>query len=124
MGTKCSPELLIPVPLHASRLQQRGYNQSEAIARGMAAVLGKEVTTKLLIREGSGRGQTRASRLNRWSNVETKFNCLPADYAVNTHIGLIDDVLTTGATLEACHRALDKAGYRHISAFTLAYAEY
>lgn len=122
--TRVLPDVLIPVPLHASRLRERGYNQSEALAQGMAVALHLEVNTNMITRTLAGRSQTKSGRLNRWNNVGTRFECRTALLSKELHIGLVDDVLTTGSTLESCARALEQVGYRNLSAFTLAYAEY
>lgn len=124
LETRELPDVLIPVPLHASRLRERGYNQSEALAQGMAAAWHLEVNTNILSRIAAGSSQTKSGRLNRWSNVGTRFTCRNPPYAKEIHIGLVDDVLTTGATLESCARVLEHAGYQNLSAFTLACAEY
>ncbi|MBU6323873.1 MAG: ComF family protein [Bacteroidetes bacterium] len=118
------PDVLIPVPLHASRRRERGYNQSEALAQGMAAAWHLEVNTNIMSRTAASRSQTKSGRFNRWNNVGSRFECRNVVYPKEIHIGLVDDVLTTGSTLESCARALEQVGYRNLSAFTLAYAEY
>lgn len=124
LETGVLPDVLLPVPLHASRLRERGYNQSEALAQGMAAALQLEVCTNMLSRSLAGRSQTKSGRFKRWSNVGSRFECRNVLYSTEIHIGLVDDVLTTGSTLESCARVLEHAGYRNLSAFTLAYTEY
>jgi ComF family protein len=98
---------LIPVPLHASRFRKRGYNQSEKIAAGLSRQLGIPVETGLLRRQRRTLTQTRKSRFSRWTNVSDAFvaDGIPACGAI-----LVDDVITTGSTLEACIRALLEAG--------------
>lgn len=118
------PDVLVPVPLHAARLRQRGYNQAELIARGMGSVLGLPVVTDLLWRKVAAQSQTKASRVLRWGNVSEGFACRSGILPCNLHIGLVDDVLTTGATLEACVLALSREGYAQFSGYTLALAEY
>jgi len=118
------PDILVPVPLHASRLRKRGYNQAEAIAKGMGSVLCLPVISDLLWRTGAAQSQTKASRILRWGNVSEGFLCRSGTMDRKVHIGLVDDVLTTGATLEACVLALRREGYEHFSAYTLALAEH
>ena len=102
---KC--DLLIPVPLHPGRLRQRGYNQSEVIARGCSEICGIPVVTGLIIREGRHRSQTSMGRLQRFENVSEEFS--PGKRSVDINgkkVLIIDDVITTGATLEACSHVL------------------
>lgn len=98
-GVQC----LIPVPLHNKKLISRGYNQAEQIALGMSKVLGLPLRTDLLQRKQSATSQTRKSGSERWDNVSGAFKVsgiLPGELV------LVDDVITTGATLEACIRVL------------------
>lgn len=118
------PDVLVPVPLHAARLRKRGYNQAELVARGMGTVLGLPVVSDLLWRRLAAQSQTKASRVLRWGNVSEGFACRSGILPRSLHIGLVDDVLTTGATLEACVLALSREGYTQFSACTLALAEY
>ena len=100
-------DLLVPVPLHPGRLRQRGYNQSEIIARGCAEILGIPVMTKLIIRRGRHRSQTSMGRQERFENVFEEFTLCKRPRDINgLKVLLIDDVITTGATLEACSRVL------------------
>lgn len=94
---------VIPVPLHRSRKATRGYNQSEKIANGLAKGLGIEVDTKSLMRVGETQTQTRKGKSERWENVKSVFEL---KRPVTGHVLLVDDVITTGATLEACLRVL------------------
>ncbi|MDX2249285.1 MAG: ComF family protein [Bacteroidia bacterium] len=97
---------VVPVPLHASRLIQRGYNQSEQIARGLSIALDIPLETQLLKRSRKTLTQTRKAGGNRWENVSGAF-----ELKKNPPAGLllVDDVITTGATLEACIRTLSEA---------------
>jgi ComF family protein len=102
-------DLLIPVPLHPKRLRKRGYNQSEVIAEGVSAVTGIPVHTNVLRRIRSEGSQTFKGRYDRFENVRGNF-CLsanPPDLNGLTVL-LLDDVVTTGATLEACCRILQE----------------
>lgn len=103
--SKC--DLLVPVPLHPGRLRQRGYNQSEIIARGCSEITGIPVVTKLIIRRGRHRSQTSMGRLERFENVIEEFFLGSRPMDINgKKVLIIDDVITTGATLEACSHVL------------------
>ena len=115
-------ELVVPVPLHQSKLKKRGYNQSEYIARGIARALEKEVDVKTLIRAVATSTQTRKSRFERWKNVERIFVVSNPDLFAGRHILLVDDVVTTGSTLEACANAILEIHGTRVSIATLAVA--
>lgn len=103
--SKC--DLLVPVPIHAGRLRQRGYNQSEVIARGCSEITGIPITTRLLVRRGHHRSQTSMGRLERFENVSEEFSLCKRPANINgKKVLIIDDVITTGATLEACSQVL------------------
>jgi len=100
-------DLLIPVPLHPGRLRKRGYNQSEIIARGCSEILKIPVETRLLVRSGRHRSQTGKNRQERFENVSEEFSAGKSSINLDgLKVLLLDDVITTGATLEACCRAL------------------
>ena len=105
-----SPEVIVPVPLHWRRKWRRGYNQAEVIASGLAEGMdGRPVVTRLLRRVKYAVSQTRMHVGNKWENVSGAFSLNPkADLETlrGRHILLVDDVLTTGATAEACWDAL------------------
>lgn len=113
-------DLLIGVPLHKRRLQQRGYNQADWIADGLSEVLHVPNATDVLIRKRFRSSQTRKNRLERWENVKSEFAVQNPDVVIGKRIGLVDDVLTTGATLEACAVELLRAGCDSVSILTLA----
>ena len=96
-------DILLPVPLHPKRLRQRGYNQSELIARGVSEITGIPILTKVLRRTHYQHSQTSKSRQERFENMEKAFSLGPG-YPDLHHkrILIIDDIVTTGATLEAC----------------------
>ena len=114
-------DLILPVPLHPFRKIRRGYNQSEYLARGIARTLKKPVSTSNLIRKVHNPSQTRHSSLDRWDNVEGIFGLRRPEELQHRHVLLVDDVLTTGATLDSCARTIrEKAGECRISVATLA----
>ncbi|HEX8387196.1 MAG TPA: phosphoribosyltransferase family protein [Rubricoccaceae bacterium] len=114
-------DLVVPVPLASVRLLERGYNQSAALAAGVAGKLGAEWRTDRLVRTRSTRSQTALTAAERQANVDGAF-AVPAPWTVDgRHVLLVDDVLTTGATLVAAARPLGEAGAR-VSVATLAVA--
>jgi ComF family protein len=99
-------DLIHPIPLHYSRQRKRGYNQSELFARGIAQMLNIPVETNLITRIVNTGTQTSKSRFERWENVQGIFRIEKPAAFVNKHIMLVDDVITTGSTIEACANAL------------------
>lgn len=93
---------IIPVPLHLKKLRQRGYNQAAVFGQGIAKILQKPCLENHLIRAKYTDTQTQKSRLERLSNVEAAFSVQEKEKLQHQHILLVDDVITTGATLEAC----------------------
>ena len=117
-----SVDFLVPVPLHKKKQRKRGYNQSEMIAQGMALSLGKELFTDFLTRMEFTETQTRKSRYDRFVNVSKSFSVLNRENCTGYHILLVDDVVTTGSTLEGCVEELIKNGASKVSIATLAVA--
>lgn len=117
-------DLIIPVPLHYKKLKKRGYNQSEFIARGIAEGLEKPVSTDILYRAVYNPTQTNKSRFERWENVEGIFQCKKKEFLENKHVLLVDDVVTTGSTLEACAHTISGIKNTKVSIATLAVAKY
>jgi|TARA_B110000495_G_C23031296_1_gene614274 ComF family protein len=115
-------DVVIPVPLHKKKLKQRGYNQSQFIAIGVAKVLECEMDTDLLKRMEHSESQTRKSKYERWENVGEAFTLTDANQYIGKHILLVDDVVTTGATLEACCKKLEEIEGVKLSVGTLASA--
>jgi ComF family protein len=99
------PDILVPVPIHYLKRIKRGYNQSEFLANGIAEGLGITMIEKGLTKIENNTSQTNKSMLKRLKNVEEMFDCEPNIFD-NKHIGLIDDVMTTGATISACVDAI------------------
>jgi ComF family protein len=113
-------DLIHPVPLHRVKLRQRGYNQSELIALGMSEVMNKPFETNLITRTKRTGTQTKKSRYERWQNVKDTFHIPEPDFFCHKHVLLIDDVITTGATIEACAEALLNVEGTRISIASLA----
>lgn len=116
-------DLVHPVPLHPRRQRQRGYNQSALIARGIADVLKKPIEEKLIRRTQDTASQTRKSRYGRWENVEGIFSVNVPEKLKDKHVLLVDDVVTTGATLEACASSLLGIENVRVSVAVLAYVK-
>jgi len=117
-----SVDTIIPVPLHPKKYQKRGYNQSEWIGKGLSEIMGKPQDTKNLIRVKENVSQTKKSVYERYENTEGIFQLKDETLFEGQHILLVDDVLTTGSTLEACAQALLKTKNIKVSVFTLAMA--
>lgn len=116
-------DVVIPVPLHRKRQRVRGYNQSEYIAQGISSVLGVGVDIHTLKRHKYDGSQTRLSNEERWENVANNFKVNNTKRLQHKHILLVDDVLTTGATIESCYQALQSIEGVRVSVATLARAE-
>ena len=115
-------DYLIPVPLHPKRERKRGYNQSLLIAKGISEVTGIPIGDKYLVRGVYTETQTKKSAEERFKNVKDIFELRFADELKGKHVLLIDDVLTTGATLESCTHQLENIPGITISAATAACA--
>ena len=115
-------DLIIPVPLHAAKSAKRGYNQSLLIAEGMSEVLGIPAADDLLMRVRDTESQTHKSRTERVNNMADAFTISGRAHLKRKHILLCDDVLTTGATIEACALALMKEESIKISVGTIGIA--
>ena len=119
---RMTSDLLVPVPLHVDREAQRGYNQSQLLARHLATQTGPPLAEALLFRVRPTASQARLGPRERWSNVKDAFACADSHDLTGLHVTLVDDVATTGATLDACAVALLARGARTVSAITLAHA--
>lgn len=119
-------DFLVPVPLHPQRQRERGYNQSEELARGLSLVTGIPVCTTAVLRVRNNYSQTRKSASERWANTDTLFRATPAaaPLLAGKHILLLDDVTTTGATLTACADALREIPHIRLSVASLAWSNH
>ena len=118
-----NPDAILPVPLHPKKKRKRSYNQSEYIANGMASVLNIPVVTDNLIRGTDTATQTKKTRFARYENLKEAFIVSKPELLANKHLLLVDDVITTGATLEACSIELLKLRNVRISISAIAFAE-
>lgn len=115
-------DVLVPVPLHPRRRRERGYNQAEAIARGLSRRLGAAVLTRCLVRVRNIPPQSSLGAAAREGNVKGAFAVRQSDRVRGLVVLLVDDVYTTGATLRACAAVLRKAGAAEVRAVTVARA--
>jgi ComF family protein len=116
------PQALIPVPLHPKKLRARGYNQAAEVARGMGEVLEVEVCEEALIRKHHRSSLTRLSRTDRWEQISNNYAVGTLPSGLSSAM-LVDDVITTGATLEVCGKVLIDHGIEQLSVAAVAYAE-
>ena len=116
-------DVIIPVPLHRKRLKSRGYNQSGLIAEGVSRSMGKPIDSSSCERVLISETQTDKSRYERWQNVEDIFRINEPELFKSKHVLIIDDVVTTGATLEACAVEFLKIPNVRVSIATVAVAE-
>ena len=115
-------DYIIPVPLHPKKKKKRGYNQSDCIAKGLSKVLQVPYRTDLLIRTINTSTQTKKNKEERWTNVSGIFKLKSKEELQDKHILLVDDVITTGATIESCIVALQECVKVKISIASLARA--
>jgi ComF family protein len=115
-------DLIIPVPLHPTKKRIRGFNQSEIISSGLAEVTGLPFNMDSLIRTTGTATQTMRSRYDRWTNVEGIFQVKEPEEITGMHILLVDDVITTGSTIESCATELLKVAGVKVSVVSLAFA--
>ena len=114
-------DAIVPLPLSKKKRRQRGYNQCDYIAEGLSQITGIPVLKDCVVRNKSNETQTHKTRDERWRNVEGIFSLANPELIEGKHILLIDDILTTGATLTNCAIAIKSGCNCRISVFTLAY---
>lgn len=117
-------DLIIPIPLHQSKLKKRGFNQAECFAKGLAESMQKKMDTKSLIRQVATSTQTKKTRYKRWENVSEIFSLKIPENINDKNILVVDDVITTGATMEACIQTIQTAKNVKVSAASIAFASY
>ena len=115
-------DMVIPVPLHRKRLADRGYNQSEMFAKGLSQSMNIPMRTDIVSRERETKTQTKKTRVERFKNVDGAFKVLLPNVLTSHHILLVDDVLTTGATLEGCAQEFTKLPKVKLSMATIGFA--
>lgn len=113
-------QAIIPIPIHKSKLRERGYNQSDYIARGISEELNVVVLNDAIFRKLKTSSQTKKKRYERWENVQSVFQVKKEVIRDIEHLLLVDDVITTGATIESCGHQLASCHKMKISVITLA----
>lgn len=116
-------DYIIPVPLHSKKFKMRGFNQSEEFAKGLSEGLKTSLNTSVLQRKEFTETQTKKSKYERWENVEDVFELITPETFKNKQVVLVDDVITTGATIEACCQLLQQIEGIKISVLSIAYAD-
>jgi ComF family protein len=115
-------DVLIPLPLNRKKLLMRGYNQAEVLCRGISSFTGIPVEEVAVMRTVFTETQTHKTRIQRWRNVAEVFDLLDYSHLQGKHAVLVDDVVTTGATLDACGQVLSKVPGLKLSLLSLAIA--
>ena len=119
-----SAEVIIPVPLHPKKKKRRGFNQSDYFAEGLSESMGIPWYADAVIRNVFTDTQTKKNRFNRWKNVESIFTVSNPELLENRHILLVDDVITTGSTIEACANELLNLAGTKVSVVSIACAHH
>jgi len=117
-------DALIPLPLFHTREKKRGYNQASVLCEGIAEILQKPILKDIIVRKTYTDSQTKKGRVERWQNMEGRFELMSPKSIEGRHVLLIDDVITTGATLEACGRELVQASNVQLSIATLCFSSH
>ena len=115
-------DCIVPIPLHPKKQRKRGFNQAEAIAKGMSTALSIPVRSDILKRKTHKGSLTALGRMDRWDSIQDNYD-IQKKADLPKHIMIVDDVVTTGATIESCAALLKENGVTTISVATLAYAE-
>jgi ComF family protein len=116
---KITADFIIPLPLHVSRQRERGYNQAEVITKGLSQILNIPIRTDIIKRDKYTESQTKLSKEKREKNVRDAFVITECDLT-GKEIFILDDVITSGATINACIELLEKRGAKKITALSLA----
>ena len=115
-------DALVPLPLHKSKEHKRGYNQATVLCEGISSVLNKPVLRNVVVRPDQTETQTKKGRIPRWQSMEGKFKLTADNMLQGQHVLLVDDVVTTGSTLEACGNEILKAENVQLSIATLCFS--
>ena len=113
-------DLIIPVPLHKTKLIRRGFNQSDLIAEGISRETGWAYSTELVIRRRRTSAQTKKSKVERWKNIQSVYTLTRSNELSGKTVAVVDDVLTTGATIGELITLLAQSGVKGIYVLTLA----
>ncbi len=110
---------LVPLPLFAAKERKRGYNQAAVLCKGISEATGLPLFEDVVVRKAATESQTKKNRIERWLNMEGRFELVKPQTIEGKHLLLVDDVITTGATLEACGAVLLQAAGVQLSLATL-----
>lgn len=113
-------DIVIPIPLHKKRLQKRGYNQVAGFGKEIAKKLDAEFCDTCLIKVKASKQRALKKRISRWENMSQSFLLKNESYLKNKNILIVDDILTTGATLEACVNCISQTNIKSVSITTMA----
>ncbi len=119
--TKFKTDCCIPMPLHPKKEYKRGYNQASLLCEGIFRQTGIRYNEKALVRNENTRTQTKKSRIERWENVASVFDVVEPSSIKDKHIMVVDDVITTGASTEACVNTLMQHGAKTVGVYSLAF---
>ena len=119
--TEFETELCIPMPLHPKKEYKRGYNQASLLCEGIFKQTGIPYNEKALVRNENTRTQTKKSRIERWKNVASVFDVIEPSIINDKHVVVVDDVITTGASTEACVNMLLQHGAKTVGIYSLAF---
>jgi len=119
--TECKTDLCIPMPLHPKKEYKRGYNQASLLCEGIFKQTGIPYNEKALVRNENTRTQTKKSRIERWKNVASVFDVIEPLVINDKHVVVVDDVITTGASTEACVNTLMQHGAKTVGIYSLAF---
>jgi ComF family protein len=114
-------DVLVPLPLNPRREFKRGYNQAMMICEGIAEVLQKPIASTAIIRTIFTETQTKNDRIHRWENMDGVFAVVDETNIKDKHVLLVDDIITTGATLEACGKVILEHSPKAVSIAAVAY---
>lgn len=117
-----SIDIIIPIPLHQKKLKKRGFNQAELFASGLGKSMSVNMDTEIVKRSIGTSTQTKKSRYKRWENVSEIFVLNKQDKLAGKHVLVVDDVITTGATMEACVQAIQRVENVKVSVASIAFA--
>ena len=119
--TECKTDLCIPMPLHPKKEYKRGYNQASLLCEGIFKQTGIPYNEKALVRNENTRTQTKKSRIELWKNVASVFDVIEPSIINDKHVVVVDDVITTGASTEACVNMLLQHGAKTVGIYSLAF---
>ncbi|GAB1308696.1 ComF family protein [Urechidicola sp. KH5] len=116
-------DVIVPVPLHPAKLKKRGYNQLTLFCKALSKLLNAPINTSTLIKTKQRVSQTKRTKFNRWENADKQFEITNTSELRGMHVLLIDDIITTGATITNCANALFKISEIKLSIAVMAYTE-